>query len=74
MKRKYLTPRKAIGELVKIEGTPYKVVVPFSSSSYGGSGEFSLGSIKFQVRGYGKGKTARAMSPLPESWLVNINE
>jgi hypothetical protein len=72
--KRYTTPRRAVGELVRIVGTPYKIVVPYSFKTYGGIGEFSLGSVSFHVNGYGKNRVAHPMSPLPQSWLVNIND
>lgn len=72
--KKYTTTRKGIGEAIKVAGTGFKVVVPHSAKSYGGLCEFSLGSVVFHVNGYGKDRTAHPMSPIPQSWLVNLNE
>lgn len=72
--KKYTTTRKSVGESVKVSGTSFKIVVPHSAKSYGGLCEFSLGSIVFHVNGYGKNRTAHPMTPLPQSWLIDINQ
>lgn len=71
--KRYTTPRKAIGETIKVAGTPYKIVVPFSARSSQGMATFTLGSVSFHVNGYGKNRVAHPMTPLPASWLVDLN-
>lgn len=71
--RKHTTPRLGIGQAVKIAGTPFKIVVPFSAKAYGGMCEFSLGPVTFHVNGYGKDRTAHPMTPIPPSWFIDLS-
>lgn len=71
--KKYTTQRLGIGQAVKVAGTDFKIVVPFSAKAYGGMCEFSLGSVTFHVNGYGKNRVAHPMSPIPASWFIDLS-
>ncbi len=71
--KKYTTTRKGVGDSVRIAGTGFKIVVPHSAKAYAGLCEFSLGSITFHVNGYGKNRIAHPMTPIPQSWFVDLN-
>lgn len=76
-KKSYLSKNRAPGFIAQVVNnngqlTGYKIVVPWNSPQ-----AFSLGAIQFEVKQSGSYSSvkhfARATSPLPDSWLVDLN-
>ena len=57
--------------LTKIYGTGYKIAVPHHILHNAYKPRFFIGNVEFEVIGYGA--SVKPLTPLPESWLVNLN-
>ena len=56
--------------LTKIYGTCYKLAIP-CSILHNRNTRFSIGPVEFDVIQYGA--AVKPVTPLPASWLVNLN-
>lgn len=68
LKRRYKTDHRIMKQ---IEGTPYKIAIPYSVSEPHGYSqkEFCIGSVRFLLdRGF-----LKALDPVPASWFVDLS-
>ena len=71
MAKRYLTPKKAIGQTRILYGTTHRIVVPYSATRTDKGYEFTLGKHRFLAPNHAS--IVIDIDKLPESWFINLN-